>query len=126
MRSELLVVGSGLTGATIARLAREAGHSVTVVERRAAVGGNVRDERHASGIVVHSFGPHFFRTSSERIWRFVTGITPFRPFAAEIMTVIDGALEHWPVTRSSSRSRLHCPLPLTTFQNSVQSISPKS
>jgi UDP-galactopyranose mutase len=99
LRSELLVVGSGLTGATIARLARETGHSVTVVERRSAVGGNVRDERHSSGIVVHSFGPHFFRTSSERIWRFVTGITPFRPFAAEIMTVIDGAFEHWPVTR---------------------------
>jgi len=95
-----------LTGATIARLAREAGHSVTVVERRKAVGGNVRDERHSSGVVFHPFGPHFFRTSSERIWRFVTGITPFRPFAAEVMTMVDGAPEHWPVTREYLDRRL--------------------
>jgi UDP-galactopyranose mutase len=98
VESELVVVGSGLTGATIARMAREAGHSVTVIERRKAIGGNVRDERHSSGIVFHPFGPHYFRTSSERIWRFVTGIAPFRSFAAELKTVVDGALEDWPVT----------------------------
>ncbi len=98
MESALVVVGSGLTGATIARLARDAGHSVTVVERRAAVGGNVRDERHASGIVLHPFGPHFFRTSSDRIWKFVNRFASFRPFAAEVKTIVDGAAEHWPVT----------------------------
>ncbi len=98
MDSALVVVGSGLTGATIARLARDAGHSVTVLERRAAVGGNVRDERHDSGIVLHPFGPHFFRTSSERIWKFVTRFTSFRPFAAEVKTMVDGAAEAWPVT----------------------------
>ena len=98
MESALLVVGSGLTGATIARLARDAGHSVTVVERRAAVGGNVRDERHASGIILHPFGPHFFRTSSDRIWRFVNRFGSFRPFAAEVKTMVDGAAEDWPIT----------------------------
>ena len=98
MEASLVVVGSGLTGATIARLARDAGHSVTVVERRAAVGGNVRDERHASGIVLHPFGPHFFRTASDRIWRFVNRFSRFRPFAAELKTKVDGAAEDWPVT----------------------------
>jgi UDP-galactopyranose mutase len=98
MESALVVVGSGLTGATIARLARDAGHSVTVLERRAAVGGNVRDERHESGIVLHPFGPHFFRTSSDRIWSFVGRFASFRPFAAELKTMVDGAAEDWPVT----------------------------
>jgi UDP-galactopyranose mutase len=96
--SDLLIVGSGLTGATIARLARDAGHSVTVVERRAEIGGNVRDERHSSGIVLHPFGPHYFRTSSDRIWRFVTRFASFRPFAAEVKTMVGGELEDWPVT----------------------------
>jgi UDP-galactopyranose mutase len=98
VESALLVVGSGLTGATIARLARDAGHSVTVLERRPVVGGNVRDERHPSGIVLHPFGPHFFRTSSERIWRFVHRFAAFRPFAAEVKTMVDGVAEDWPVT----------------------------
>ncbi|HLJ20262.1 MAG TPA: FAD-dependent oxidoreductase [Stellaceae bacterium] len=98
MESALVVVGSGLTGATIARLARDAGYSVTVVERRAEVGGNVRDQRHASGIVLHPFGPHFFRTGSDRIWKFVNRFASFRPFAAELKTMVDGAAEDWPVT----------------------------
>lgn len=98
MDSTLVVVGSGLTGATIARLARDAGHSVTVVERRTAVGGNLRDARHESGVVLHLFGPHFFRTSSDRIWRFVNRFASFRPFAAELKTIVDGSVEDWPVT----------------------------
>jgi UDP-galactopyranose mutase len=98
MDSALVVVGSGLTGATIARLARDGGHSVTVLERRPVVGGNVRDERHESGIVLHPYGPHFFRTSSDRIWDFVKRFSPFRPFAAELKTMVDGAAEDWPVT----------------------------
>jgi UDP-galactopyranose mutase len=106
MDSALVVVGSGLTGATIARLARDAGHSVTVVERRAAVGGNVRDLRHESGIVLHPFGPHFFRTSSDRIWRFVNRFASFRPFAAELKTIVDGAVEDWPIT--ADYVRRHC------------------
>jgi UDP-galactopyranose mutase len=98
MESSLLVVGSGLTGATIARLSRDAGHSVSVLERRAVIGGNVRDERHPSGIFLHPFGPHFFRTSSERIWQFVNRFAAFRPFAAEVKTMVDGVAEDWPVT----------------------------
>ncbi|HKX07977.1 MAG TPA: UDP-galactopyranose mutase [Stellaceae bacterium] len=98
MDSALVVVGSGLTGATIARLAHDAGHSVTVLERRAVIGGNVRDERHPSGIVLHPYGPHFFRTSSERIWRFVHRFAAFRAFAGEVKTMVDGAAEDWPVS----------------------------
>jgi UDP-galactopyranose mutase len=98
LNSALVVVGSGLTGATIARLARDAGHAVTVVERRDAIGGNVRDERHGSGIILHPFGPHFFRTSADRIWRFVNRFASFRPFAGEVKTMVDGAAEDWPVT----------------------------
>ncbi len=114
MESALVVVGSGLTGATIARLARDAGHSVTVLERRAVVGGNVRDERHASGIVLHAHGPHYFRTSSDRIWKFVNRFASFRPFAAELKTMVDGIAEDWPVT--ADYVERHCgPRWLPTF-----------
>jgi UDP-galactopyranose mutase len=95
---DVLVIGSGLTGATIARLLRDNGFSVMVLERRSHPGGNVHDQRHASGIPVHTYGPHYFRTSSERIWRFVNRFSAFRPFAAQLKTVVDGRLEDWPVT----------------------------
>jgi UDP-galactopyranose mutase len=98
MDCDLLVVGSGLTGATIARLARDNGVSVMVVERRAHVGGNVHDHRHPSGIIVHTYGPHYFRTSSDRIWEFVNRFSEFRSFAAELKTLIDGRYENWPIS----------------------------
>jgi len=65
------IVGSGLTGATIARLLTDQGLPVTVFERRKHIGGNVHDFVHASGIRVHTYGPHYFRTNATVIWNFV-------------------------------------------------------
>jgi UDP-galactopyranose mutase len=95
---EVLVIGSGLTGATLARLLRDAAKAVIVVERRPHIGGNVRDHRHPSGIVVHDYGPHYFRTSSMRIWQFVNRFSVFRPFAAILKTIVAGRYENWPIS----------------------------
>jgi UDP-galactopyranose mutase len=95
---DLLVVGAGLTGATIARLAADAGFRVLVLERREAVGGNIRDAVHESGIRYGLYGPHYFRTSSRRIWDWVNRFATFRPFAAEVKTSVSGRLEDWPLT----------------------------
>ena len=34
------------------------------------IGGNVHDHVHSSGVRIHTYGPHYFRTSSEQIWEF--------------------------------------------------------
>jgi UDP-galactopyranose mutase len=70
-----------------------------VLERRNQLGGNVHDSVHSSGYRFHTFGPHYFRTSSARIWKFVNRFAAFYPYEARIMAVVDGAFEHWPVTR---------------------------
>lgn len=101
---DYLVVGSGLTGATIARVLADAGREVLVLERRSHIGGNVHDSVHPSGIRIHTYGPHYFRTSSERIWRFVTRFGAFARFAPVVMTQVDGTLQHWPVTSEYIRS----------------------
>lgn len=94
---DYLVVGSGLTGATIARLLWDTGRDVAILERRPCFGGNVHDFLHPSGIRIHTYGPHYFRTSSERIWAFMQRFARFYPFEAVVMTRIDGRLEHWPL-----------------------------
>lgn len=94
----MLVVGSGLTGAVIARTAADAGRSVQVLERRDHVGGNVWDHLHPSGIRVHTYGPHYFRTNNERLWSFVHRFADFAPYHAELASLVDGRYERWPVT----------------------------
>jgi UDP-galactopyranose mutase len=97
MIADYVVVGSGLTGATIARTLADQGHDVIVIERRRQVGGNVHDYAHPSGIRIHTYGPHYFRTSSDSIWGYVQRFAEFYPFAAVLMSEIDDRLEHWPI-----------------------------
>lgn len=96
-RVDYLIVGSGLTGAVIARVLADTGRDVLVVERRPHVGGNVHDSEHPSGIRIHTYGPHYFRTSSERVWEFATRFAPFYRYEASVLSLVDGEFERWPV-----------------------------
>jgi UDP-galactopyranose mutase len=100
---DYLIVGSGLTGATIARLLKDAGCEVLVLERRAWLGGNIHDYVHPSGINIHTYGPHYFRTGSEKIWSFVNRFTDFYKFEAVIKSFVDDQYENWPVAASYIR-----------------------
>jgi UDP-galactopyranose mutase len=103
MRVDYLVVGSGLTGAVIARTLADAGRDVLVVDRRSHMGGNVHDHAHHSGIRVHTYGPHYFRTSSDRIWEFATRFAPFYEYEASLLSLVDGDLAQWPIAGSYIR-----------------------
>jgi len=101
--ADYLIVGSGLTGAVIARALRDAGNSVQVLERRAHLGGNVYEETHSSGIVFHTYGPHYFRTNSDKLWAYVHRFAKFRPFEAVLKSHVDGRFENWPIAASYIR-----------------------
>jgi UDP-galactopyranose mutase len=58
----------------------------------------VFDHLHDSGIRIHDYGPHYFRTSSERIWRFVNRFSSFYRYEARLKSLVDGRLEHWPIS----------------------------
>jgi len=103
LSADYVVVGSGLTGATLARLLADAGREVLVMERRSHVGGNVHDHLHPSGIRIHTYGPHYFRAHSEKIWQFVNRFARFHPYEAVVKSCVDGRLENWPVTRGYIR-----------------------
>ncbi len=96
---DYLIVGSGLTGAVLARLLHETGREVLVLDRRQHLGGNVHDELHQSGIRFHTYGPHLFRTNSQGIWSFVNQYADFYPYQHQVSTFIDEQFEAWPITQ---------------------------
>ena len=106
MKVDYLIVGSGLTGATIARLLQDSGREVLVLERRSHIGGNVYDHVHPSGIRIHTYGPHYFRTSSKIIWQFVNRFSDFYKYEAVLKSLVDGRHENWPIAASYIRREI--------------------
>jgi UDP-galactopyranose mutase len=106
MQCDYLIVGSGLTGATIARALKDSGASVLVIDRRSHLGGNVHDQHHESGIRFHTYGPHYFRTSSEKIWKFVNRFSGFYAYEAVLKSYVDNAYENWPIAASYIRKNI--------------------
>ncbi len=102
-RADYVIVGTGLTGATIARILTGAGREVEMIEKRDHLGGNVHDRCHASGIRIHTYGPHYFRASSDRIWEFVNRFSEFDRYEPALLSLVDGRYENWPIAASYIR-----------------------
>ncbi|MCC2029340.1 UDP-galactopyranose mutase [Microbacterium sp. YMB-B2] len=84
---DLLVVGSGFFGLTIAERAAEAGRKVTVIERRPHIGGNAYSEAEPeTGIEVHRYGAHLFHTSNPTVWEYVNRFTTFTNYVHRVYT----------------------------------------
>jgi phytoene dehydrogenase-like protein len=58
---DFLIVGAGFSGLTLAeRLTTQLGRSCLVVERRNHIGGNAYDHIDEAGVLIHTYGPHYF------------------------------------------------------------------
>ncbi|MFP5373061.1 MAG: UDP-galactopyranose mutase [Actinomycetes bacterium] len=86
---DLIVVGSGFFGLTIAeRAASQLGKRVLVLERRAHIGGNAYSEPEPqTGIEVHVYGAHLFHTSNERVWQYVNQFTEFTSYQHRVFSI---------------------------------------
>ena len=63
MKVDWLIIGAGLTGATMAeRIVSQRGETVLIVDQRDHIAGNAWDEYNSHGILEHKYGPHIFHT----------------------------------------------------------------
>lgn len=91
-----LVVGSGFSGATVARTLAERGERVTVIEKKDHIAGNCYDYRDGNGIMIHKYGSHIFHTSEKKVWDFVRRFTDFNLYMHKVVGLIDGIETHIP------------------------------
>ncbi len=91
---DYLVVGAGFAGAVLAeRLATQCGKRCLVVDKRHHIGGNAYDSHDAAGILLHRYGPHYFRTNSDRIFEYLSQFTAWHPIEYKILSWANG--RHW-------------------------------
>jgi UDP-galactopyranose mutase len=95
---DLIVVGAGFYGATVAERMAKKGKKVLVVDRREHVAGNAysyRDEK--TGIDIHKYGSHIFHTEDDEVWEYITQFTDFNDYVHTVPTRHDGKLYPMPI-----------------------------
>jgi UDP-galactopyranose mutase len=95
---DYLIVGAGFAGAVLAeRLASQCGKTCLVIDRRDHIGGNSHDCHDAAGILLHKYGPHYFRSNSERIVEYLSQFTEWHPVEYKILCHVDGRYWQFPI-----------------------------
>ena len=72
----ILIVGSGPVGCTVAEtLSSLKNLRITIIDQRKHIGGNCYDFKNKYGILVHKYGPHYFRTNNKLIINYLSKFT---------------------------------------------------
>lgn len=106
---DLVVVGAGLFGLTVAQQAAErAGARVEIIDVRNHIGGNAYsyfDER--TGIEIHKYGAHLFHTSNKRVWDYVNRFTSFTNYVHRVYATHDGEVYPLPINLGTINQFFH-------------------
>ena len=99
--SKIIIVGAGLSGATIARLFADGGDDVTVIDKRQTVGGNIYDCTDKNGITSQPYGPHIFHTNEKEVFDFLSRFTEWEKYEHRVLANVKGTLVPVPFNMTS-------------------------
>ena len=85
---KIIVVGAGLSGATIARLFAENGKDVIVIDKRETIGGNAYDVVDKNGILIQPYGPHIFHTNDKGVFEFLSKFTEWEKYEHRVLAKV--------------------------------------
>jgi UDP-galactopyranose mutase len=95
---DLLIAGAGPVGCVIAaQAARTLGWRVLIVEKRRHIAGNCYDRYHESGVFVHEYGPHYFRTNNKGLIDYLSQYTEWIPGNYIVKSATRGKLFPFPI-----------------------------
>ena len=97
MKKRVLIVGSGITGITAARVLAEHDIEVLVIEQGNRIGGACQDFYDASGVNIHRCGPHIFRTNRKDIIDFLQRFSEFYTYQHQVLSYANGQYLPFPI-----------------------------
>jgi UDP-galactopyranose mutase len=107
---DYLIVGAGFAGAVLAeRLASQCGASCLVIDKRNHIGGNAYDYYDQAGVLLHRYGPHYFRTNSDRIVEYLSRFTQWYHIEYKILSWTHGRFWQFPINLNTFEQLLGRP-----------------
>lgn len=118
---DFLIVGAGFAGSVLAeRLASQTGSRCLVVDRRTHIAGNAYDFYDDAGVLIHAYGPHYFRTNSSRIVAYLSKFTEWRFVDYKILSWVDGKYWQFPINLNTFEQLIGRPSSTEEMEESLR------
>lgn len=93
-----IIVGAGLSGATLARKLADDGEKVLIIDKRNHIGGNVYDYvDKKTNIRLSKYGAHIFHTNNEDVWKFVNRFSEWINYEHKVLSYVNNQFVPVPV-----------------------------
>lgn len=114
--SRFLIVGAGFSGIVAAHRLAHAGHTCVLVDRRPHLAGNAYDSHDKAGVLIHNYGPHYFRTNSQRIVDYLSAFTGWHPVDYSIQSFTEGKFWPFPINLNTFEELIGKPATTADFE----------
>jgi UDP-galactopyranose mutase len=95
--TDFLIIGAGFSGLIVAERLASAGWKCVVADRRDHFGGNAHDRIDPAGVLIHPYGPHYFRTNSQRVVDYLSRFTGWHEVSYTIRSHTRGRYWSFPI-----------------------------
>lgn len=97
MKTDILIIGAGISGAVLAERYASIGKKVLILEKRPHIAGNCYDYIDQNGILVSKYGAHLFHTQFQDVWNYVNKFGNWYNWTHKVIAKVDGQLVPIPV-----------------------------
>ncbi len=101
MDYDFLIVGSGISGCTIAEQLASKSQKILIIDKRNHIGGNLYDEYDQNNVLIHKYGPHIFHTNSKIVFDYLSKFTEWIKYEHKVVAFVDNKYVPIPINRNT-------------------------
>jgi UDP-galactopyranose mutase len=94
---KVLIIGAGPVGCTVAENLSRKSYKIDLIDSRKHIAGNCFDYKDKYGVLVHKYGPHYFRTNNKIILKYLSKFTKWIPGKYIVNSYVDGKYYDFPI-----------------------------
>ena len=97
INKKVLIVGAGPVGCTVAENLARKSYKIDIIDSRNHIAGNCFDYKNKYGVLVHKYGPHYFRTNNKLILKYLSKFTKWIPGKYIVNSYVDRKYYDFPI-----------------------------